>query len=67
MEELKLNEEVIFKKRNLYGPFLLMKFNCLKARATSRGPFTFTTKFPETVTHFIGLGRMKHLVNRGAT
>ena len=29
-----------FKKR-LYGPFLWMRFNCLKARATSRRQFTF--------------------------
>ena len=28
-----------FKK--LYGPFLWMGFNCLKARATSRRQFTF--------------------------
>ena len=29
------------KKKKLYGPFLLMGFNCLKARATLRRQFTF--------------------------
>ena len=29
------------KKNKLYGPFLWMGFNCLKARATSRRQFTF--------------------------
>ena len=29
------------KKKKLYGPFLWMGFNCLKARATSRRQFTF--------------------------
>ena len=29
------------KKLLLYGPFLKMGFNCLKARATSRRQFTF--------------------------
>ena len=28
-------------KKKLYGPFLWMGFNCLKARATSRRQFTF--------------------------
>ena len=28
-------------KKKLYGPFLWMGFNCLKARATSRIVFTF--------------------------
>ena len=27
--------------KKLYGPFLWMRFNCLKARATSRRQFTF--------------------------
>ena len=37
-----------------------MGFNCLKARATSRRQFTFTTKFPEiSGTHSTDLGRMK--------
>ena len=30
-----------FRKKKLYGPFLWMGFNCLKARATSRRQFTF--------------------------
>ena len=29
------------KQQQLYGPFLWMGFNCLKARATSRRQFTF--------------------------
>ena len=29
------------KKKQLYGPFLWMGFNCLKATATSRRQFTF--------------------------
>ena len=29
------------KKKKLYGPFLWMGFNCLKASATSRRQFTF--------------------------
>ena len=32
-------------QNKLYGPFLLIEFNCLKARATSRRQFIFTTKF----------------------
>ena len=52
----------------LYGPFLWIGFNCLKARATSRRQFTFYHKFPEIPgTHFINLGRMKGWVDLGAT
>ena len=51
-------EDKNFKK--LYGPFLWMGFNCLKAGATLRRQFAFTTKFPEIPgTHFIDLERMK--------
>ena len=32
-------------KKKLYGPFLWKGFNYLKARATSRGQFTFYQKF----------------------
>ena len=32
---------LIYIKKKLYGPFLWMGFNCLKARATSRRQFTF--------------------------
>ena len=32
---------VLLLKKKLYGPFLWMGFNCLKARATSRRQFTF--------------------------
>ena len=35
------------KKKKLYGPFLWMGFNCLKA-AVRGGSLLFTTKFPET-------------------
>ena len=45
-----LSQAPYFKKK-LYGPFLWMGFNCLKARATN---------FPEIPgTHYIDLGRMK--------
>ena len=49
------------KKKKLYGPFLWMGFNCLKAaEALPGGGLLFTTKFPEIPgTHFINLGRMK--------
>ena len=33
-------------KKKLYGPFLWMGFNCLKARATSRRQFTFYHSVP---------------------
>ena len=47
--------------KKLYGPFLWMGFNCLKATEPIRGgSLLFITKFPETRgTHFIGLGKMK--------
>ena len=34
------------KKKKLYGPFLWMGFNCLKATATSRRQFTFYHSVP---------------------
>ena len=34
------------KKKQLYGPFLWMEFNCLKATATSRRQFTFYHSVP---------------------
>ena len=34
-------EVFFFLKKKLYGLFLWMGFNCLKARATSRRQFTF--------------------------
>ena len=34
------------KKNKLYGPFLWMGFNCLKATATSSGQFTFYHSVP---------------------
>ena len=52
----------------LYGPFLWMGFNCLKATATSRRQFTFYHWVPRySGTHFIDLGRMKGWVDLGAT
>ena len=48
-------------KKNLYGLFSLMGFNCLMAgTVNSRRQLTFSTKLPETPgTHFIDLGKMK--------
>ena len=68
-ELLHSNQKACLKlKKKLYGPFFWMGFNCLKARATSRRQFTFTTKFPEiSGTHFTDLGRMKGWVDLGAT
>ena len=34
------------KLKKLYGPFLWMRFNCLKATATSRRQFTFYRSVP---------------------
>ena len=34
-------EQNVTQKKKLYGPFLWMGFNCLKARATSRRQFNF--------------------------
>ena len=34
------------KKKKLYGPFLWMRFNCLKATATPRRQFTFYHSAP---------------------
>ena len=48
------------QQQQLYGFFLQIVFNCLKARATSRGTLLFTTKFSEIpCTHFINLNKMK--------
>ena len=49
------------KKLKLYGPFLCMRFNCLKAiEPLQRGKLLFTTKLPEiSSTDFTDLGRMK--------
>ena len=35
-------------QKNLYGPFLWMRFNCLKACATSRRQFTFYYQVPRS-------------------
>ena len=54
--------------KKLYGPFLWMGFNCLKARATSRRILFFTIKFPEIRgTHYISHGRMNGWVEFGTT
>ena len=46
--------EEFFKKLKLYGPFLWMGFNCLKAIEPLRGgSLLFTTKFPEIWNSFI--------------
>ena len=37
---------VVSFKKKLYGPFLWMGFNCLKATATSRRQFTFYHSVP---------------------
>ena len=39
--------------KKLYGPFLWMGFNCLKATATSRGQFTFYHSVNRHPTHLI--------------
>ena len=41
-----LTKTLTLKKKQLYGPFLWMGFNCLKARATSRRQFTFYHEVP---------------------
>ena len=41
--------KIKLKKKKLYGPFLWMGFNCLKARATSRRQFTFYHSVPRNV------------------
>ena len=40
------NTKTISPKKKLYGPFLWMGFNCLKATATSRRQFTFYHSVP---------------------
>ena len=53
----------------LYGLFLWMGFNCLKATNPLRGgSLRFAFKFPEILgTHLTDLRRMKHWVNLGST
>ena len=43
-KKLQADAKTVKKKTLLYGPFLRMGFNCLKARATSRRKFTFNEK-----------------------
>ena len=49
-------------KKKLYGPFLWIGFNCLKATEPLRGEsLLFTIQSPGfSGTHLIDLGRMKH-------
>ena len=53
--------KLCLKKKKLYGPFLWMGFNCLKATEPPRGDsLLFTTKFLESPgTHLIDLRRIK--------
>ena len=56
------------KKFKVYGPFLWMGFNCLKATATSRRQFTFYHSVPRNSRYsFYDLVRMKGWVDLGAT
>ena len=57
------------KSFKLYGPFIWMGFNYLKAtEQLGGGSLLFTNKFPEIPgTHLIKLRRMKGQVDLGAT
>ena len=44
--QLMLKNLKLKKKKKLYDPFLWMRFNCLKATATSRRQFTFYHSVP---------------------
>ena len=61
MSFLQIKLADVNKLKKLYGPFLYIGFNCLKAIEPLRGgSFLFTTKFPEIPgTHFIDPGRMQ--------
>ena len=54
-----------YLKKQLYGPFLWMGFDCLKAAEQLRGgSLLITTKFPEIPgTHLINFGKMKGWVD----
>ena len=63
-------KSVVKKKKKIYGPFLWMGFNCLKATDESpRGDsLLFTTHYPGVPGgHLIDLGRMKGWIDLGAT
>ena len=52
--------KTFFYKKTLYGPFLWMGFNCLKATEPLRESLLFTNKSPAiTGTHLINLIKMK--------
>ena len=59
-KKMEICDKYLKKEKNLYGPFLCMAFNGLKAPEPLRGGgLLFTTKFPEIPTHFIDLERIK--------
>ena len=62
-------EWVTTQLKKLYGPFLWMGFNCIKATESLRGSnLLFTTKIPEIPsTHLIDFGRMRGWVDLGTT
>ena len=47
------------KKKNFMAPFYRWGSTALRLEPLQGGSLLFTTKFPETGTHFISLGRMK--------
>ena len=47
------------KKQNFMAPFYGWGSTASRLQPLQRGSLLFTTKFPETGTHFINLGRMK--------
>ena len=62
-------KEKNLRKTQVYGPFLWMGFNCLKAtKPLQGGSLLFTTKLLEILgTHLIDLKRMKGQVGLAAT
>ena len=68
-EERHIPSEIHYSKKKLYGPFLWIGLNCLKAIETLRGDsLLFTTKSPEIPSnHLSELRRMKVWVEYGVT
>ena len=60
-KSIEIENKKYFKIKKLYGPFLYMGFNCLKANKPLRGvSLLFTTNFPDISSiHLIHLGSMK--------
>ena len=48
-----------FKKKNFMAPFYGWGSTASRLEPLQGGSLLFTTKFPETGTHFIDLGKMK--------